>query len=82
MSLQEKLDAYKQDFLKKVPPAAYEIMRRATADLQNSGILDRAVKVGDPAPDFTLNNQNGQPVALRDQTAIGPVVLSFYRGRW
>ena len=51
-------------------------------DLRDSGILDRVVKVGQPAPDFTLPNRDGKPVALTALLARGPVVLSFFRGRW
>ncbi len=34
--------------------------------------------VGAKAPDFTLPNQDRQPVTLRDETARGPVVLAFF----
>lgn len=37
-----------------------------------------AVKKGDPAPDFTLPNQDGEPVHLKSVLADGPVVLFFY----
>jgi peroxiredoxin Q/BCP len=33
---------------------------------------------GDRAPDFTLPDQSGQPLALRDLLAKGPVVVFFY----
>jgi cytochrome oxidase Cu insertion factor (SCO1/SenC/PrrC family) len=38
------------------------------------GILP-ALEVGQPAPDFTLNNPDGKPVKLTDLTARGPVVI-------
>ncbi len=82
MKLQEKLDAFRKNFEKQVPPEALEIMHRATDDLRNSGILDLAVKVGDKAPDFTLRNTTGQEVSLSQLLSKGPVVLGFYRGRW
>ena len=82
MKLQEKLDALRKNFEKQVPPEALEIMHRATDDLRNSGILDRAVKVGDKAPDFTLTNTGGQEVSLSNLLSKGPVILGFYRGRW
>jgi hypothetical protein len=82
MKLQEKLDALRKSFEKQVPPEALEIMHRATDDLRNSGIMDRAVKVGDKAPDFTLRNTGGREVSLSQLLSKGPVVLGFYRGRW
>ncbi len=82
MKLQEKLDRHKKNFVKNAPADALAVMQRATEDLRASGILERAVKVGDAAPAFTLSNYNGQPVALQDLLDDGPVVLGFYRGRW
>jgi glutaredoxin-dependent peroxiredoxin len=34
--------------------------------------------VGSKAPDFTLPNQDRQPVTLREETANAPVVLAFF----
>lgn len=34
------------------------------------------------APDFTLPNAIGKEVRLTDRLAIGPVILTFYRGGW
>jgi len=36
------------------------------------------LKVGDKAPDFTLPDEDGRPVALGRQLAAGPVLLVFY----
>ena len=36
------------------------------------------VDAGAKAPDFTLPNQDGEPVTLREQIAKGPVVLAFF----
>ena len=36
---------------------------------------------GQPAPDFTLNDQNGAPFRLSDQHGK-TVLLIFYRGYW
>ena len=36
------------------------------------------VKVGDPAPDFTLPDQNNKPVKLSDFRGKKQVVLAFY----
>ena len=40
------------------------------------------IKVGAAAPDFTLSNQDGQPVTLSSYRGKQPVVLVFYRGYW
>ncbi len=82
MSLQEKLDAIRAQSQTRIPKEAQEIMHRSVEDLRRSGILSRVPKVGDRAPEFTLPDENGRPVSLKDLTAKGPVVVSFFRGRW
>jgi AhpC/TSA family protein len=41
-----------------------------------------ALKVGEPAPDFTLPDAAGAPVSLAAFRGQAPVVLVFYRGYW
>ena len=38
------------------------------------------VEVGAKAPDFTLPNQDRQPITLSEQLKEGPVVLAFFPG--
>ena len=82
MGLQEKLDAMREMSKTRIPPEARAVMERSVADLRASGIMDRIARVGQAAPPFTLPNQDGRSVSLSELTARGPVVLSFYRGRW
>ena len=82
MTLQEELDALRAQSQTRIPPETREIMRRAVEDLRKSGILDRVPKVGTKAPEFTLPNLSGQPVGARALFAKGPLVVSFYRGKW
>jgi hypothetical protein len=82
MSLQDKLDKIKKEFEAGAPPEALAIMHRATDDLLNSGIMERALKAGDRAPGFTLPNDQGQMVSSSELLLRGLLVLSFYRGVW
>jgi cytochrome oxidase Cu insertion factor (SCO1/SenC/PrrC family) len=82
MKLQEQLDTYKKGFIAKAPRAALETMHRATELLATSGLMERAVKVGGHAPDFTLEDTAGRRVSLSGLLGAGPVVLAFYRGKW
>ena len=36
------------------------------------------LKVGDPAPDFTLPDTDGTPVTLSRLLASGPVIVAFF----
>lgn len=87
MSLQEKLDAFKADFQAGKPPynvprSVIDTMHRATAELIASGAAGRALKAGDKAPAFTLNDPDGKVVSSAALLAEGPLVVSFYRGVW
>lgn len=39
-----------------------------------------AIQIGQKAPDFTLPNQDGQPLSLYETLEQGPVMLVFYPG--
>ena len=82
MSLKEKFDARKEEFKKQAPPEAQEIMHQATEDLRNSGITDRALKIGARGPGFELKNVEGTLIRSYDFLETGPLVLTFYRGKW
>ena len=82
MGLQDKLNRYKENSKAKMPKEALEIMHRATDDLKNSGIMNRTVKVGQKAPDFTLANTENQAVNLYALLAKSPIILSWFRGKW
>jgi cytochrome oxidase Cu insertion factor (SCO1/SenC/PrrC family) len=40
------------------------------------------IKVGQPAPDFTLEDVDGKNITLSDFSGKKTVVLVFYRGYW
>ena len=54
----------------------------SVAEVAACGIAGMAIRVGDQAPSFTLPDANGSEVTLADLLAVGPVVVSFYRGAW
>lgn len=82
MSLQDQIAEYKAGFVQKAPQEVQALMKQATQNLAESGIVDKAPKVGEELPAFSLPNQNGDQVELADLLAQGPVVLTFYRGGW
>jgi len=57
-------------------------MHCATAELKASGIEGRALSIGEPAPDFSLFNQDDLQVSSKDLLRQGPMVVSFFRGHW
>ncbi|NVB43220.1 AhpC/TSA family protein [Pseudenhygromyxa sp. WMMC2535] len=57
-------------------------MQAAQDELAASDILERALKVGDAAPDFSLPNAAGEQVSLAKLLENGPVAVMWYRGNW
>ena len=56
-------------------------MSRGSTRCRRSGVTDKALKVGDQAPDFELLNAAGKKVKLSELTARGPVVTHVV-SRW
>lgn len=81
-SLNHRLAALRAEKEAARDPGATALMNRATDDLRASGILDRVSSVGDTAPLFARPNLEGTTVRLRTLLKRGPVVVSFFRGRW
>lgn len=80
--LQELLTAKKDKFLRSADPekiASYDAGLKA---MEETGILQTALNVGDTAAQFTLKDQNGEPILLSALLEQGPVVLTWYRGGW
>jgi hypothetical protein len=87
MSLQEKLREFKTQFESGAPPfnvspEVVATLHRATDEIRVSGILERVLKVGDRAPDFSLPNAQGITVNSHELLAKGKLFLTFYRGVW
>lgn len=66
----------------RISPDDLKIMHRVTADQRASGFQARMPKPGQPGPAFTLANQDGMDVSSAALVARGPLVISFFRGRW
>ncbi len=62
--------------------AAIDTMHRATAELKASGQEARALKLGDKAPHFTLNDADGKSISSAELLTSGPLIVTFYRGAW
>ncbi|UCF69379.1 MAG: AhpC/TSA family protein, partial [Acidobacteriota bacterium] len=59
-----------------------EIMHRATRDLAEAVARQPGLGVGDEAPRFRLQDQDGNVVDSADLLAEGPLVVALFRGHW
>lgn len=86
-TLPERLAAFRANFEAGGPPWnapawIHAPMHRATDELIASGAAQRALKAGDMAPPFVLNDADGHAVSSAELLRAGPLVLTFYRGFW
>ena len=81
MSLKRRLKSI-ADGLTAQAPDASEALHGFIEDLRATGIEGRVIGVGDRAPGFELGMAQGGRASLDSLVARGPVILTFYRGRW
>jgi peroxiredoxin len=82
MNLTQELEKRKQESKASAEPRIARVLDAEIDDLSRSGIDDRALKIGDTAPDFELSKPSGELVRLSDRLPSGPAIISFYRGGW
>src|SRR5271165_6681878 len=80
--LQDQLDDITANTRTLVQPERLAISERAVEDLFATGIEQRILPVGAKAPDFALPDSTGRLVKSSDLLALGPLIVSFFRGRW
>jgi peroxiredoxin len=79
---QDRLDDITAQTRNLVQPERLALGERAVAELFASGVEDNLLKPGDTMPAFTLPDADGKTVRSADLLALGPLVISFFRGRW
>lgn len=82
LSLHQELAATAQHLASVLPLEASQTIDAGIAAGQAAGLAERSRRTGQAAPDFTLPDAAGRPVALAELLKSGPVVLVFYRGNW
>ena len=82
MSLKDELSALRARAEAKRPPEIVAAMHRAVDELRASGAPGGVLKPGDTAPAFALPNADERIVESAGLLDAGPLVVTFYRGRW
>jgi len=81
-TLASQLDAVSASVRAQAPGAVLETIDAANRRLAESGLAERALRIGQRAPDFELPDATGRRVDSRSLLVRGPMVISFYRGAW
>lgn len=76
------LDIKRKEGAAKFTEEKNKIYADGIASVVDSGVLEKALNVGDKAPNFTLKNALNKAVSLYAELENGPVVLTWYRGGW
>ncbi len=82
MTLKTELDDFRSAWTQRVGPDIANLVAGDIDDLRGSGLLDGVARPGDILPALALPNAVGETVDLRALAALGPLVISFYRGGW
>jgi peroxiredoxin len=80
--LREQFAERKELIAKYVPPETQAIHARVIAELREQGVVGRALSKGEKAPEFVLNDHNGEPVSSADLLQESRLIICFFRGRW
>jgi peroxiredoxin len=82
MGLTQELADFQAKVARTAPAGRTALFEAKIEELRAAFASDRAVGIGDRAPDFTLPNARGIPVSLSAALGDGPAVMTFYRGGW
>ena len=80
--LNDKLQLIQKEMVQNIPIDILNAFGQSLQELVEQNLEDRAFKVGDIAPDFTLPDAEGLPVSLYDTLQHNAVIISFFRGNW
>ncbi|HWR16706.1 MAG TPA: peroxiredoxin-like family protein [Terriglobales bacterium] len=81
-TLRDELDERRTLMRRFVPAATQAVNDRATEEFRHAALAQRALKIGDKAPTFTLSDARGKTVKSADLLSQGPLIVTFIRGRW
>ena len=82
MTLEDQLAKMRETMAREIPAEIREQMHVENETLRGSGLLEKAIKPGDPLPPFAMPKYTGETVSSEELLARGPLVISFFRGHW
>ncbi len=80
-SMSERLDIF-ANAARKLHPEDVATVDRLVARLREHHAGEAAPKPSEAMPPFTLPDDSGRLVSLKDLLAHGPAVVTFHRGHW
>ena len=80
MSLNKEIQHTIQILREKLPENLNTLIEKGAGEISALQIVENALKSGDKAPEFILENYDGKDRSLKDYLDLVPLVLTFYRG--
>ncbi|EAS19898.1 peroxiredoxin, AhpC/Tsa family [Flavobacteria bacterium BBFL7] len=81
-ALDRLLEPQRKAGIAKFTAEKNKIYNDGIESVANSGVLEKALNIGDQAPNFELSNALKNSVSLYQELEKGPVILTWYRGGW
>lgn len=82
MKLAEKVEKINQSFSRMMSQEEFHSLRDEIRKLAESGLAERALKIGESIPEGQLLNGRNENVDLHAILRNHPLIISFYRGQW
>ena len=80
--LAQELAAKKAAGMKQMPDEVKALIKKSGEEIAALDLASKAANVGAKAPGFALSDGNAEVHDLGAMLAKGPLVLTFYRGKW
>jgi peroxiredoxin len=82
MELNRELDKLLQHTLRETTTELASAVAINEKTIRDSRLVETALHQGQTFSDFSLPDSNGAIVRSEDLLALGPLIVSFYRGQW
>lgn len=82
MTLNAQIRETIQVFRDNFPSELNALIEQGAGEISALDIVEKALRIGDKAPDFSLKNRHGESRSLTEYLNRGPLVITFYRGAW
>ena len=82
MKLAEKIEKVNQSFSRTISHEDLQLLREEIRRLVTSGLAEKALKIGENIPDFSLPNGSRETIAIQSLLGQHSLIITFYRGQW
>ena len=82
MSLEEDIQKFQKEMIEKIPQELLAKLQKSRENIISNNSEIKFLRENEQIPEFSLPNQTGTMISLKDLIKKGPLVITFYRGGW